>query len=72
LIKAIEPEAQALIGKQASKEPLFSLQTDNCQGDFEVLRAQGVMFIQEPKKEDWRTAALFQDSHGNLLYMVQP
>lgn len=72
LLKASDPEAQALVGKQASKDPFFCLETDDCQGDYEMLKAKGVTFVQEPKQEGWGTTALFKDLHGNLIYMVQP
>lgn len=71
IMKAEKPEAKALIGKQSPEAPLLVFSTDDCQGDFERLKANGVKFIKEPTKEFWGTEALFLDPHGNMIDMVQ-
>lgn len=71
IFRASDPESKALIGKQAVHCPFLVLSTNDCQGDFERLKAAGVAFVKEPTKEMWGTEALFTDIHGNLIDMVQ-
>jgi len=72
LMPATTPEEKALIGKQAGKIPFLALQSDDCLKDYESLKAKGVTFIEEPKKESWGIAVACKDLYGNLLYIVQP
>lgn len=72
IIKAVDPSAQAFIGKQAAHNvPFLVFATDDCQGDFERLKAAGVQFVKEPTKESWGTDALLLDPVGNLIDIVQ-
>ena len=71
IFNAVQPEAKALIGKQAALAPFLVLSTDDCQGDYERLKAAGVNFIKEPTKEMWGTEALFTDPNGNIIDMVE-
>jgi catechol 2,3-dioxygenase-like lactoylglutathione lyase family enzyme len=36
------------------------------------MKAKGVEFVQEPKKADWGTAAIFQDCDGNKFVLSTP
>jgi hypothetical protein len=36
------------------------------------LKARGVEFVQEPKKADWGTAAIFKDADGNQFVLGTP
>jgi catechol 2,3-dioxygenase-like lactoylglutathione lyase family enzyme len=36
---------------------------------YQQLRAKGVEFIGEPSTQDWRTAAIFKDSEGNVYVL---
>ena len=44
-------------------------QCDNVEKTYEDLKAKGVEFVQEPKKEPWGTFAIFKDSEGNQFVM---
>lgn len=72
LMPATTSEEKALVGKQAASIPFLCLQSDDCIKDYESLKAKGVVFMDEPKKEAWGIAAACKDLYGNLLYIVQP
>ncbi|HEY7292354.1 MAG TPA: VOC family protein [Vicinamibacterales bacterium] len=36
------------------------------------MKTRGVVFVQEPKKSDWGTAAIFQDVDGNKFVLSTP
>jgi hypothetical protein len=40
--------------------------------EFERLRAQGVVFTQEPRRAGPVTIAVFSDTCGNLIQIYQP
>ena len=62
---------KALVGKQGGNKPFFSLETDDCKGDYERLKNVGVTFIQEPKDEQWGISMACLDSEGNAIYFAQ-
>lgn len=72
LLEAQTDAEKALVGKQADQKPLFSLETDNCQQDYERLSKDGVIFAEKPMEQPWGVSAGFQDLYGNKLYMCQP
>lgn len=72
LMPASTPEEKALVGKQAASIPLLCLQTDDCKKDYDLLKAKGVVFIDEPKEESWGISATCKDLYGNLLFINQP
>jgi catechol 2,3-dioxygenase-like lactoylglutathione lyase family enzyme len=45
--------------------------TDDCRADFEVLKARGVEFHQEPMERDYGIDAAFRDPSGNSWRMTQ-
>jgi predicted enzyme related to lactoylglutathione lyase len=46
-----------------------SLACDDVRKTYEELKARGVEFQGEPKKEPWGTYAVFRDSEGNSLVL---
>jgi predicted enzyme related to lactoylglutathione lyase len=52
--------------------PAIVFCVEDCQQEYEKLKARGVVFRQEPTKEDWGTAAVFDDTCGNLIQIHQP
>lgn len=72
LMLATTPEEKALVGKQGAGRPLFSVQSDDCEGDYKRLSEAGIVFTEEPKHEPWGVGATFQDVDGNAIYMCQP
>jgi catechol 2,3-dioxygenase-like lactoylglutathione lyase family enzyme len=43
--------------------------TDDVEGTARELKSKGVEFVMEPKREDWGTAAAFQDVDGNCFVL---
>jgi predicted enzyme related to lactoylglutathione lyase len=43
----------------------LSLWTEDVEETAKTLKARGVTFVSEPKKESWGTSAIFKDSEGN-------
>ncbi len=54
----------------------FAFTTDDCQGDYERLKAKGVNFnvgaYTKPQKQSWGTSVTFKDPDGNQFALVQP
>ena len=48
------------------------LYTDNFWRDYERYKAQGVVFVREPKDEAYGIVAVFKDLYGNLWDLFQP
>jgi catechol 2,3-dioxygenase-like lactoylglutathione lyase family enzyme len=72
LIPATTPEEKALVGNQGANHPFLCLQTDDCKKEYDLLKANGVVFIQEPRQEPWGVSVLCKDLYGNQLYICQP
>ncbi len=61
-------EMLAMVGKQ----PAWSYRTDDCQKEYETLRARGVKFTQEPREQPYGLEAVFEDLYGNSYSLLQP
>jgi len=80
-----DPDGTALLleprGNLGSKEfyegiykaglPVIIFGTDNIQKDYEELKGKGVVFRGEPKKTEYGTQVLFEDTCGNLIQLHQ-
>jgi catechol 2,3-dioxygenase-like lactoylglutathione lyase family enzyme len=62
---------QALIGKQGGSFPFFGFGTTDCLGDYQRMKALGVVFQGEPQAEAWGTGVLLEDLYGNKIYINQ-
>ena len=71
LARASKPEQEPFIGNQAGGRVFLFLATDDFQRDYGLLRAKDVVFVREPKTEDYGTVAVFRDLYGNLWDLVQ-
>jgi len=47
----------------------LSFASDDVEATARELKQRGVEFVQEPKKEDWGTSAIFKDSEGNQFVL---
>jgi catechol 2,3-dioxygenase-like lactoylglutathione lyase family enzyme len=57
--------------RQAGR-PVLSLRTGDCAAEAERLKAQGVVFVKEPRRMDYGGLdAVFADSCGNLINLHQ-
>ncbi len=72
LARASTPEQEAHIGSQTGGRVFLFLHTDNFWRDYERYRAQGIVFVREPKQEPYGTVAVFQDLYGNLWDLLEP
>ena len=71
LAKASKPEQESFIGNQTGGRVFLFLNTDDFWRDYNAMKAKGIKFIREPKKEDYGTVAVFEDLYGNLWYLLQ-
>jgi catechol 2,3-dioxygenase-like lactoylglutathione lyase family enzyme len=64
-------EQRALVGRQAADLPLFSIETDNCTGDYNAMKERGVEFEGGPEVQPYGTRVALKDLYGNRIYMNQ-
>ena len=64
-------EEKALVGRQAARQPLFSLSTDDCLRDYAEFKSRGVTFDGEPEVMPFGTGVMLQDLYGNRIYLSQ-
>lgn len=72
LAKTSTPEQAAHIGKQTGERVFLFLYTDNFWRDYERYRANGIVFVREPKEEPYGIVAVFKDLYGNLWDLLEP
>ena len=48
------------------------LVTDDCRGDYERLKADGVQFMDEPAELPWGVSCSFMDLYGTMHNLLQP
>jgi predicted enzyme related to lactoylglutathione lyase len=51
--------------------PIIVFSTEDIQQEYERLRERGVLFRKEPTKADFGMEAVFEDTCGNLIQLVQ-
>jgi catechol 2,3-dioxygenase-like lactoylglutathione lyase family enzyme len=72
LAKASTPDQESRIGAQTGGRVFLFLYTDNLWRDYERYKAQGIVFVREPKDEPYGTVAVFKDLYGNLWDLLEP
>ncbi|MBU2883341.1 VOC family protein [Psychrosphaera sp. B3R10] len=76
LLAEASSEAQnKAVGNQTGGRVFLFLQTNNFWYDYELMKANGVVFDEEPRVEEYGTVVVFQDLYGNkwdLLQLVIP
>ena len=65
---AVKPYKRALVEDGI---PATSFAVDDVQAEFDRLRSKGVRFTQEPTEMGGVTTAVFDDTCGNLIQIVQ-
>lgn len=69
---ADEPARAFQAASRQVGRPVLSLTTDDCAGEAERLKAEGVVFVKEPGRMDYGGIdAVFADTCGNLLNLHQ-
>jgi catechol 2,3-dioxygenase-like lactoylglutathione lyase family enzyme len=71
LAKADGPGQAAAIGNQAGGRVAFFLETDDFERDHAAFRRAGVHFLEEPRREEYGTVAVFADPFGNRWDLVE-
>ncbi|MGH9882814.1 MAG: VOC family protein [Pyrinomonadaceae bacterium] len=62
---------QALVGKQFGTFPYLGLETEDCIGEYQRMKALGVKFYGEPNVQSYGTGVMLEDLYGNKIYMNQ-
>lgn len=60
------------VGDQAGGRVLLFLHTGDFYADYAHMRAQGVVFEEEPRHESYGVVAVFRDLYGNSWDLIQP
>jgi catechol 2,3-dioxygenase-like lactoylglutathione lyase family enzyme len=72
LARAANDEQASRIGNQTGGRVFLFLHTDDFERDYIAMKAHGVRFIEEPRRESYGTVVVFEDLYGNRWDMVQP
>lgn len=72
LARAVGAEQLAAVGRQGGGRVWLFLRTDDCARDHAAMRARGVRFLEEPRRESYGTVAVFVDLHGNRWDLLGP
>ena len=69
----LDEESAAAVRRMMDKGALHAvgLATDDCRATCAELRAKGVDFVQEPAERPYGVEAMFRDSSGNWLVLVE-
>lgn len=71
LARAANAEQESRIGNQTGGRVLLFLHTDDFDRDYGLMKARGVRFTEEPRRESFGTAVVFEDLYGNRWDLVQ-
>lgn len=71
LAKASSPVQENFIGNQCGGRVFLFLSTDDFWRDYQEMIQKDIVFVREPKEEDYGTVAVFKDLYGNLWDLVQ-
>jgi catechol 2,3-dioxygenase-like lactoylglutathione lyase family enzyme len=72
LARAATEEQLSRVGSQTDDRVFLFLHTDDFARDYERYRANGIVFVREPRTEPYGTVAVFRDLYGNLWDLLQP
>lgn len=71
LARAATPEQESRIGNQTGGRVFMFLHTDDFQRDYDAMRACGVCFTEEPRREPWGRVVVFLDLYGNKWDLIE-
>jgi catechol 2,3-dioxygenase-like lactoylglutathione lyase family enzyme len=71
LHKALNHYDLALIGKQGGSFPFLGIDTEDCIGEYQRMKALGVKFHGEPDIQPYGTGVMLEDLYGNKIFMNQ-
>ena len=70
-VKSDSEEKLKALGKQAGDHVLLTMETDDCQKDYETMKKKGAKFYGKPRKQPYGTEVVFEDLYGNLFDLIQ-
>jgi catechol 2,3-dioxygenase-like lactoylglutathione lyase family enzyme len=71
LAQASTDEQTQFIGNQTGGRVFLFLQTNDFWRDYELMKANGVVFNESPRIEEYGTVVVFQDLYGNKWDLLQ-
>lgn len=71
LAKAATAEQAGRIGDQAGGRVFLFLHTDDFWRDWRAIKARGVRFLEDPRRESYGTVAVFVDLYGNRWDLLE-
>lgn len=72
LARAADDGQAAHVGDQTGGRVGWFLNTDAFDRDYARMRAAGVLFEEEPRREPYGTVAVFRDLYGNRWDLIEP
>ena len=71
LARAATPEQESRIGNQTGGRVFLFLHTDDFSRDYELMKARGIQFMEQPRHEPYGVVAVFRDLYGNLWDLLE-
>lgn len=71
LAKASTDEQKLAVGNQTGGRVFLFLQTNNFWKNYELMKANGVVFNEEPRTEAYGMVVVFQDLYGNKWDLLE-
>jgi catechol 2,3-dioxygenase-like lactoylglutathione lyase family enzyme len=65
-------EEKHIVGSQAGGRVLLFLYTDDFQRDFATYNERRVIFVEQPRNEEYGWVAVFTDLYGNRWDLIEP
>ncbi|HEY8265555.1 MAG TPA: VOC family protein [Steroidobacteraceae bacterium] len=70
LARAATPEQERAVGNQSGGRVFLFLETDDFARERARMLAEGVRFLEEPRRESYGTVAVFLDLYGNKWDLI--
>ena len=71
LARAATDEQVSRVGNQTGGRVFLFLATDDFSRDYDEMKTRGIRFLEEPRREEYGTVAIFADLYGNRWDLVQ-
>ena len=71
LSQASNEQQKQAVGNQGGGSVLLFLKTNDFWRDYELMKANSVVFIEEPRVEEYGVVVIFQDLYGNQWDLLQ-
>jgi uncharacterized glyoxalase superfamily protein PhnB len=68
---AVGERQQQIVGSQAGGRVFLFLYTDDFHRDFATYMERGVVFVDEPRREEYGLVAVFTDLYGNRWDLIE-